>query len=404
MTESADYQVRDFPMPFSAMLSIVNDIDATHLSTFQGLHEFLNTYSETRYGVGLGLDIADSFWMYGSQTDPLVMSYYPSGVEGSPGNADEILEYIKRGWIDSIHTWGDFEQEIGGARGRFSRSLAQRALEELSARGVVIAVWINHGGPSNRQNFPGSYRRVSYMRGDVIGEPEYNSDLAMKLGVKFFQAHDVSEFGEKRPIHPYVLSDGNLLWGFTRNSTRAQPLFWRAIGLLIELASSKILKRVPSRYPGKAFVWHPQHLHTQLSERNLRSLVSLRNVVLVAQHLGYKNTPLPNRAVAALRRLKEYSSRGDILVSKSSWLLNYLVTRDYLKYSVVTVGNEVQINVDKVEDPVSGNWLPDCSDLRGICFVGPGASNAKVLIRGNQVEESNLERFPESSAVQFRWH
>jgi hypothetical protein len=82
MTESADHQLRDFPLPFSAMLSIVNDIDGTHLSTFRELHEFLNTDSETRYGVGLGLDIADSFWMYGPKTDPRVMSYYPNGGGG----------------------------------------------------------------------------------------------------------------------------------------------------------------------------------------------------------------------------------------------------------------------------------------------------------------------------------
>jgi len=403
MTESADHQLRDFPLPFSAMLSIVNDIDGTHLSTFRELHEFLNTDSETRYGVGLGLDIADSFWMYGPKTDPRVMSYYPNG-GGGAGDAVEILEYIKRGWIDSIHTWGDFEQEVGDAGTKFSRSLAKKALEELSEKGVFITVWINHGGPSNRQNFPGAYRRLSYMRGDVIVDPEYNSDLALKLGVKFFQAHDVSEFGEKRPIHPYVLSDGNLLWGFTRNSTRDQPLFWRAIGVLIEFLFSKIQIRLPGKYPGRVFVWEPQHLHTQLSEINLKSLVSSRNVVLVGQHLGYRNTPLPSRAVAALRRLKKYSSRGEILVTKSSWLLNYLVLRDHLKYSVEALGPDVSINVESVNDPVSGNWLPNLGELRGICFVGPGLSKAKVLIRGNPVEEAHLQRFPESSAVQFRWH
>lgn len=79
MTDFSFYHIRDYPLPFSAMLSIVNDIDATRLSTFKEIHEFLNTESETRYGVGLGLDIADSFWMYGPQTAPLVMSYWAGG-------------------------------------------------------------------------------------------------------------------------------------------------------------------------------------------------------------------------------------------------------------------------------------------------------------------------------------
>lgn len=323
---------------------------------------------------------------------------------GTTTNGKEIIDYINCGWIDSIHTWGDFEQEIDGSGVGFYRSLAQRALDELSAKGVFISVWINHGGPSNRQNFPGAYRRVTYMRGDVREEPEYNSDLALKLGVKFFQAHDVSEFGEKRPIHPYVLSDGNLLWGFTRNSTRDQPLFYRAIGLLLELFFSKTGICAPRSYPGKAFVWHPQHLHFQLSESNLKSLVSSRNVVLLGQHLGYRNEPLPDTAVEALRRLKKYSSRGDILVSRSSWLLSYLVIRDHLKFIVLAVGPGIEINIQNVEDPVSGKWVPNCGDLRGICFVGLGLGDAKVLIQGVHVDESNLQRFPESSAVQFRWH
>lgn len=56
--------LRKFPYPYNAMLSICSDIDGTTLNKFEEYHKFLNTKGDSIYGKGLGLDIGDSFWVY----------------------------------------------------------------------------------------------------------------------------------------------------------------------------------------------------------------------------------------------------------------------------------------------------------------------------------------------------
>ena len=77
--------LRKFPYPFKAALAIASDIDSCSARDFEEIHRFLNTTEMTAMGPGLGLDVADSMWMYDISDvhpygEPPAMSYW-QGIE-----------------------------------------------------------------------------------------------------------------------------------------------------------------------------------------------------------------------------------------------------------------------------------------------------------------------------------
>lgn len=387
-----------FPYPYSSMLAIVSDIDGTSVDDFVNYHRFLNTLEMSVYGPGLGLDVGDSFWMYGPPGNPEVMSWWVGHDEAQIHAADLIRTCIEGGWIDAIHTYGDFQS------GRFSRRQAVRSTEELEAHGRSVTVWINHGNENNTQNFPGAYRLAHYMEGDVPVSSAYHADITLqKLGIRYFQSHDVSDFGSPFPLAPYALRDGQKVWGFVRTSRRQQSLVEAGLGLL----SSRVIQmlsrygvRQPKSFPFKSWLWHTNHLDEQLSSDKLRQVVREGHFALIGQHLGSRG-PLPTGAVRALRRLKEFSDSGEILVARSSRLLNYAVTREHLEFRVDRESEVVRIG--QILDPVSGPRSPNLDDLRGITFGGPGVETFRILYGDgpSPIPESELDRGRDR--VGIRW-
>jgi hypothetical protein len=379
------------------MLAIVSDIDNTQLHDFMLYHQFLNTRDNTLYGEGLELDVGDSFWMFGPKSDSRVMSWWIGHDTGEVHCADAIQQGIRDGWIDTIHTYGDFEE------GTFHRDLAQKAVAELQSLDLPIRVWINHGGPNNSQNFPGSYRRLDYMKGDISESLSYHTDITLGFGVRYFQSHDVAEFGSSFPLAPYACADGRKIWGFARTSRRHQSLIHAGLGILLQRIFEQ-LKSVgfpsPRRYPFKAWTWHPEHLNEQLSHDNLRALIRNQHFALIGQHLGYRGE-LPRAAVRALRRLKSYQVDGNILVTRTSRLLDYAVSRNYLCWMVDHQSRVIQ--VDRVEDPVTGPRVPSLDELRGITFVGSGIASYSIRVQasGLRVSEDELDRGEDRIGI--RW-
>ena len=179
---------RKFPYPYSSMLAIPNDIDGTDIQKFEELHRFLNTETDTSMGRGVGLDIADSFWMFNladhSVTDETqylgkdTMSYWSGHSTDELQDPAEIKHYIECGWIDSLHTYGDFSR-VGG----FSRKHAKKAVDELKREEIEISTWINHGDSFNSQNFEGDCLRETW-EGDQPQTSSYHTDLTLDYGIK----------------------------------------------------------------------------------------------------------------------------------------------------------------------------------------------------------------------------
>jgi len=177
LLETKGELVRRWPYPYTAGLSISNDIEYMSLEFFQVLMEFLNTENETSLGKGVGLSISSSVFFFNFRD--YNFSYFDGLAPDAPNsqNAHVIRDYIESGWIDTIHAYGDFDW-VGG----FCREHAERVLVELSQYGLRVPIFTNHGTVDNVQNIG---MDVGYHQGDVLGGEAYHADLLSSMGIKY---------------------------------------------------------------------------------------------------------------------------------------------------------------------------------------------------------------------------
>nr|WP_304457971.1 hypothetical protein [Alicyclobacillus sendaiensis] len=371
---------RKFPYPYQAMLAISSDADSETLRKFNLVHEFINTTADTPLGKGLGLDFADSFFMYNGTDMPgdVDIGHEPMSDEMSwyRGTSDELYDaaainhYIHVGWIDTMHTFGDFSMK-NPHNTRFSRALARRALSELISNGDRLMVWTDHGNQSNVDNF-GSYGDgafYSYQQGANPWSPYYHTDLTIPYGIRFVWPDTHSDqFGMNSMIYPIKLPDGRRVWAFWRYTSEGET-------------SSGAQK----------WNWTPYHLDEQLSQSHLDELVRNHEYSIIAQHLCGTTYPgvIPKNAVQALTRLAGYYRNGEILVTRTSRLLVYNVSQQYVSYRVTYDSQKAYIDILTIRDPVFGTHVPSLDEVRGLTFYTTDPQRT-VLEIGNQPVPNDL--------------
>lgn len=373
-------KVRKFPFPYEGMLAISSDIDSTSLTEFEDYHRFLNTKEKTPYGQGLGLDIADSAWMYmaDNYSDPLdkeghslasSMSYFQGLDSKTPKDADKITHYFKAGWIDSLHTYGDFSRN--DKKTLFTRELADAAWKEMKTSGFMPKVWINHGTETNVQNF-GAYTPkgfFQYQAGDDPKSPYYHTDLTVGNGIRFvWNSEAVSQFSYKDPLFTLKLRDGKQVWGFYRYA--------------YEVVKGKRL-----------WTWEVHELPRQLTQQHLDEVYKNEKYSIITQHLGKGADALAfnPKDVQALRLLKTYQDDGKILISRTEHLLNYARVNHYIRYSVLQSEGKFYINLTKIEDPVLGESTPTLEDIRGLNFYVNDPERYTLLLDSKPISDQDLQ-------------
>ncbi|MCP4146279.1 MAG: hypothetical protein GY757_00885 [bacterium] len=172
-----DSIVRRWPYPYSAGLSISNDIELFDIDLFEVFMKFLNSKVETPLGNGLGLEVTSSMFFY---------DYLPRSVSYFAGTAldsqttpyvDRIIPYLQSGWIDTNHAYGNFDH-VGGV----TRAHALKVYDILNGLNTKLDVFTNHGSIENIQNVGND---AYYHKGDVKDSPVYHADLMRQNGVKF---------------------------------------------------------------------------------------------------------------------------------------------------------------------------------------------------------------------------
>ena len=404
--------VRDFPYPYSAMVALVNDCDNTAPRSFERYHRFLNTFDQTIYGAGLGLDISDSFFAYTAAADyNSVMTYFLGVDPGEPKDARRIERYIRAGWIDALHTYGDFsilqapdEEGSGGGASLFTRELALAAFQSLKSAGIFPIVWTDHGNEGNVQNI-GSYGfeySSRYKRGDsLLSQEYYHADATLAGGVKYvWDAKSNNNFGYEFPMFARTLRDGRKVWSF-------------------------------SRYTGESGIfgdvtwdWYPERLRYTLTEERLSELVRKRQYGLFAQHLGFygEDYIFDSEDVAALRRLASYQhEQGAILVARTSRLLEYAVARKFVSYTAYSAAGaasetntaadqstNLYIDIISIGDPLFPDPEPMLDRVRGLTFYCDDPSRAALLLCGAPIDESEIVRnTPDETgrpSIAIRWY
>lgn len=383
-----DIELRKFPYPYNAMLALCSDIDDTTLNNFKIYHQFLNTKENTAHGQGLGLDVGDSMWLYmgdNYSNANNVMTYYKGIDINKKNNADAIVHFIKAGWIDCLHTFGDFSTN-NERNSLFTRNLAVNGWETLKSIGFYPKVWINHGNRANLQNFGAANTSnfMSYQHGDDPKSKYYHTDITIQNGIKYvWNSLNSSIFGHDFPLYTINLRDGNKVWGFSRYTN------------------------VKSK--GKIdWVWTPDQLYREITRKNLDSLVESKQYCILTQHLGvHTNDIFKKQNLNALYLLKQYQDENKILIANTTRLLNYSLAQKYLNYNVTEKKGITYINIASVDDPLFGAFIPKIDDLRGITFYTSDAQNTVISICNSIVSSDQLQINPKDetgrASIGIKW-
>lgn len=180
---------RLIPYPYKAGIAISNDAEFMSFDFFEALFSFLNSEKKTVFGNGLGLDVTSSVFFYSDK--PYNFSYF-DGLSVSASKTDyaqRICDYLKTGWIDTNHAYGDFD-----GTGGFERAHAERVLNEVHEKQMQIPCFTNHGDCFNIQNIGVD---AEYHQGDIPESAAYHADLLPRFGSRYVWTDSAVFF--KRP-------------------------------------------------------------------------------------------------------------------------------------------------------------------------------------------------------------
>ncbi|MBE6930873.1 MAG: hypothetical protein E7463_11380 [Ruminococcaceae bacterium] len=385
--------LRPFPYPYTAMLALQSHIDGTTPEEYEAVHAYLNGRENTVYGDGLSMDVGDSLWLYadnngvsyrtGDTRDISEYMTWYNGLSDEENDADLIREGVQKGWIDSMHTYGDFSR-VDTEDVTFTRELAERAIRTLQDNDIYMKIWINHGNEANRQNFGGwlPFLATSYQAGSDPDSAWYHTDLLLDYGIRYlWNSHNSGRFGQTDPLFIITLRDGQKLWGFNAYTGYRKGLQWH-------------------------YTWNPTQLAAVLTDENLDALADNYQFSIIATHFGSDGIweVLGEHNTAAFRRLKSYWTSGRILVARSERLLDYAA----LRRSVAFENDGTHVDITEVNDPISGSYVPTAAILDGLTFYVDDAETAVVTVGGEPVDEIYLQRNPADEtgreSIGFRWH
>lgn len=404
MTNSETVKLRKFPYPYQSALSISSDIDLTdNVDNFIEMQRFLNTKESTKTGEGLGLEIGNSFLMYDTEN---TLSYYNGGSK----YIEAIKKLIQAGYVDTLHSYGDKATR---------RDDAINSINDLDRSGCKVDVWIDHAlAPSNF----GKYRHQG--KGDIPASEIYHSDLTLKYGIKFIWTGQVSRIiGQDTRLK---LSSILLIWNPVSPIKSMITMFREASKLLFSLfgndrysmhLKNKLIQlrkladgnkvyeflRFNNHFDGRADV---SSLAYNIQPRFLNYLKKINGYKIIYTHLGKNNANgklFPNSTVKALRNLEEEYRDGNIYVTTTSKLLNYYIKNRFLKWSFLSDNGTTTINIDGIDDPIDGFYVPDEKELAGITFCIPKDSNARVFLDGKEIKDTlkNPPDYKGESSIMF---
>jgi hypothetical protein len=402
-------ELRQLPYPYWAALAISSDFHGDlGLPDFLDLMELLNSSGETGHGMGLGLEVGSSFWFFSSVSDE-AFTYFEGLTEVPSRFAPLIRKYISAGYIDTLHSFGDFS-----VPGTFERKYAELALRELAKHGLSVPVWTNHGDESNLQNLN---RGIRFQEGGDPGSMAYHADLTTKAGFRFFW---------NTRLTPHVGQERRLALLEFEPWDRGAPL--RSLGRLASayvgtvniFDANRLLEPLELDDGGRvlsfvrfnnhpADIWlgaHGSDLDRQLSAPLLEALGSKGGYMVLYTHIA-NGFPFASDDLDALRRLAEKFHRREILVATTARLLEYALVSSQLRWSWRRDRDRVaRIEIDEVyESGVRGEVELTAADLMGISFVLSGWDSAEIYLGGRRVEGVEIAAGPASgqTVVSIPW-
>jgi len=396
----SDIGLRKFPYPYQAALCIASDIDNTSsFEEFYKIQEFLNTKNMTEMGEGVGLEIGNSIFMYEPDWNK-GLSYFSNKYDYKL----IIRKFIKMGYIDCLHSFGD---------GYEDREQAIIALKDLKNNNVHIRVWINH--QTSKSNFGEWY--VSNL-GDKIKTKYYHADLTIPYGIKYVWLGSstyiigqstkitfntiIRSCDSKYPIKSlYNIGKEiikHLLSIFKLSKSKYQMHGSNELVRITTLSDGQKIYEFMrfDNYPnGIGYGATSKTMAYNLSDRVISQLKEVYGFAILYTHFGRNEgctQVICEETKKALRSLEKEYRNGKVYVTTTSKLLNYYINHKYLNWTHRTINNEVIININSIDDPIFGSFVPNEVDLQGITFYIPTGKIAKIFIKKREI--SNILKNP----------
>ena len=431
---SPPVRLRKFPFPYKAAFTICSDIDGTSFENFLEIHRFLNSAQSTSLGKGLGLEIGDSFWFYSKFGSPDHAFAYFDEANHHPSPCAEVMrELMRAGFLDVMHSYGNFSDSRGVKQPTFSRALADKAMNELAKIGVKIRTWVNHGNHFNIQNVGGDF--VGAL-GDCVKlsagneNPAYHTDLLVSGGARFFwETEDAvtNIVGQDRPCNFWEAYVTNVAFRSGREKFKnaikgigaaanqlTMPIInkrwfpyqaYLGNNLLLEPWTLRDGQRVFKfrRYGSGRWDWGDD-VPLVVNEKILDHLIEVEGASILYVHLGDRRDrsdglPLSKETIEVFRMLARKFYEGKIWVTTTSRLLTYCAMRDALRWHDEPSGDQHLIYIDGLDSEIIGrDWLTP-ENLQGMTFYTAAPEKMEIVFRN---EPLSVERSTASVSIPLR--
>jgi hypothetical protein len=369
---------------------------------------FLNTTEPTSMGPGAGLEVGNSIYFHEAQGQ---FSYWGTDDAGR----HMVHTLIQSGHIDCLHSYGMLATD---------RSHAGHALDELDRHGCRLRVWVDHA--SSPSNFGRDISGHQHARGhgDEVGHPAYHADLTIPFGIRFVWLGRVtSVIGQDAPWHAGGIARGRhpVVSARTLGKEFTKHLFGRCgypkyamhgpnrvlrLSHLRDGQCALEFMRSNPHWVGVSACDTARGIGAVLTNRMLSRLVERQGVCVLYTHLGKvadPDVPLGAAAQQAFRTLAERQRSGDILVTTTHRLLQYLMIRDSIEFSSRVVDGTITITIQRANDAIRGTYDPPPDELCGLTFAGPPCRHAEIKTRSGTMVPSSVTNSANGAILTIPW-
>lgn len=439
VAEAEPVRLGKFPYPYQAAFTVASDIDSASLARFEAVHALFcgqeticpqsadgqtlgleadgPPLSGKDQGVrGLGLDLADSFFLVGDRTS---FGMYRHRAEGNGFEEDEqegtgcgalIWQWLKEGQVDSFHSFLDYTREQ-------LVPLLQAFYHRCESTGVPKPrVWVNHSLPVTptglcpaslqpsrlprllrlgarkligpllgRARFPLSYAFARY-QGDTPGSAYYVNDLLAANGLRYVWLNmddlhrnrislpEQELNGRRTILKPVTMDDGVRYYRFER-------CYGKPAG----------------RPGGEAYLRDSEagfDASVLVSETNLEGLYRSEGTCILYVHWTHpRSFPISRPTIARFELLRRWHEAGKIWVTSTARLLEWTRRRTFLRVASRREGKRLIVELEGIEDPLFGREPVNLKDLDGLCLLLPAASQEiTVAVRGRALDANHVHR------------